>query len=147
MLRCTVKKFVPVLALALMGLLTLGSPVTAGSLKVSSKQQSQKQATRQKGVTPRFAPGGQSDPSYRWFLGIFGRSVADGVKVTRVIPGGAFERIGGEVGDIIVSVDGRAIEDLDDLSDALDDFGPVVRLRLIDARTGRLIHRTVDLSR
>ncbi len=144
MSRCVTQKLVPVVVAAVLGVLASCASAEAQSYQTKQKT---KQGGTQQHVKPKMAPGSQSDPAPRGSLGIYGRSVADGVRVTEVVEGGAFERVGGEVGDVITSVDGRPISDLSDLRDALDDGGPVVRLRIIDVRSGRLVYRNVDLSR
>jgi len=45
--------------------------------------------------------------------------VAEGVRVTEVIPGSPADRAGLEVGDIITDVGGKSVEDVDDLRKAL----------------------------
>jgi predicted metalloprotease with PDZ domain len=61
-----------------------------------------------------------------------------GVVVTQVFPGGTAARQGIEVGDIIDSVNGRAVRSRTDLQLFLSRSGPVAELGVTDWRTGRL---------
>jgi S1-C subfamily serine protease len=86
----------------------------------------------------------QDPPPY--LLGIYFRAVpGDGVEVLRVYPNTPAEHIGLEVGDVIVSVNGRAVTSTVDFRRAMNDSGGQVRLRVRDVRTGNLVYRSARL--
>ena len=59
--------------------------------------------------------------------------VAEGVRVTEVIPGSPADRAGLEIGDIITDVNGESLEDVDGLRKALGevDNGEAVRMSVV----------------
>jgi S1-C subfamily serine protease len=151
---CSLSKLVlvPVTVIAL-GLGTFssadaGSPNQGTPRQGNARQGKVRQGNVRQGSSRQgLAPYAQVDPSPRYSLGIYCRGVGSGVKVVGTVPGGAGERVGLEVGDIIVSVDGMPIADTSDLHEALQSSDGYVRLRVRDVRTARLTYCNVDLSR
>lgn len=69
-------------------------------------------------------------------IGMSLRGGEDGVRVQRVTAKGAAERAGLEVGDRVVRIDGRSIDQLEDVRLALLDTGPGDRVRVEVQRSG-----------
>jgi S1-C subfamily serine protease len=80
-------------------------------------------------------------------LGVWYRTAprGDGVEVTGVLSGSEAERIGLEVGDRILTVNGQPIRSKADFRRAMEDTGPAVRLRIRNVRTGGVAFRTAYL--
>jgi S1-C subfamily serine protease len=83
-----------------------------------------------------------------WYLGVYGNYTARGLSLTQVYPGTAAARVGLEVGDRIVAVNGRRISMLYPLNVALQATNSGwVRLSVIDWRTNRMLNLNVRLTR
>jgi S1-C subfamily serine protease len=128
------------LGAVLLGILSLTAPVSA-----------------QSGPPSMLAPSSPSDQrasfyltSRGWYvraLGVELRPVSRGLRVVWLSEGGPAERVGLEVGDVLVSLNGSPLRDMDDLRDALQDAFGYARLRVIDVRTGRIAYRNASLTR
>lgn len=83
-----------------------------------------------------------------WYLGVYGNYTSRGLYLTQVYSGTAAARVGLEVGDRIVAVNGRPISMLHPLNVALQSTNSGwVRLSVIDWRTNRLLNVNVLLTR
>ena len=89
-----------------------------------------------------------------WYLGVYGSYSANGLLLTQVYPGTAAARVGLEVGDRIIAVNGHQIgigpRSTLRIDTALQRYANRfgwVRLLVKDKRTGRLINVDVKLSR
>ena len=99
------------------------------------------QRTSETIVTPAGKPRG--------YLGLRADDVGQagrGVRVTLLHPGGAAQRAGISVGDLISAVDRRPITNLDDLSAALDTVAPGDDVRLQIERDDQRIEMVVTLT-
>ncbi len=96
------------------------------------------------GVSLVAVPSAEAAPSV---LGIryLNAPSTDGVEVVAVFAGSLAERHGLEVGDRILSINGRPLFDGADFRRALAESGPVARLRIRDVRTGGVVYRSVRL--
>jgi serine protease Do len=79
------------------------------------------------------------------FLGVSGEQVGGGLRVTRVFEGGAAERAGVHVGDVIVTFESRKIDSLDTLRDIVGRIPPGESANLEILRNGRPMTLTVRL--
>jgi S1-C subfamily serine protease len=138
-MSCLLKSVLLPITLIAAGLPALSSPAFADGRQVGQRQ------------VQKTSRGSQSDqsPSQRapYRLGVYCHTVEGGVMIDGLVSGGAAERIGLEVGDIIISIDGRPIEDTSDLYRALQRSGGFARLRIINVRDDSLVYRNVDLTR
>jgi S1-C subfamily serine protease len=94
-------------------------------------------------------PGIPDDPPAPvWRLGIGATPdpVFGGLRITAVDPGSPAERIGLEVGDVIVQVNGRPIYVWADLQNALANSRGYLRMRVWDSRTGTYFFRSLNLN-
>ena len=84
----------------------------------------------------------------RAFLGVFlsGDAFEDetGVRVEGVVKDSAADRSKMEAGDVIVSFNGRRVDDLSDLGEQLRAASPDDKVQIVVVRDGR--HRTVDVT-
>jgi S1-C subfamily serine protease len=101
---------------------------------------------------PYTTPGSVSDPDPNAggiicddTLGIQGYFDGYGIRVTAVMPGSPAERVGVEVGDDILAVDGNAVQCTDDYYIAMSQSNGYVRLRLLDCRSGEVVFRNVNV--
>jgi S1-C subfamily serine protease len=100
-------------------------------------------------TAPAVVPGIPSDtPPPPWRLAISGTPdpVYGGIRITSVEPGSSVERIGLEVGDVIVEVNGQTVRTGEDLNRAVLGSGGYLRIRLFDCRTRAYVFRGVNLS-
>ena len=67
--------------------------------------------------------------------------VTTGLRVDAVQFGGPAQRVGIEAGDIIVSIDGKRVETVEELANTLDGSGGIASVYLRDWRTGRYVSR------
>jgi putative serine protease PepD len=72
-------------------------------------------------VVPRLARG---EAIERPYLGLTTAAASAGVEVQEVAPGGPAQRAGLRAGDVVASVDGQAVSEPDDITDALDGKEP-----------------------
>jgi serine protease Do len=79
------------------------------------------------------------------FLGVSGEEVESGLRVTRVWEGGAAERAGLRVGDVIVTFESRRIDTLDTLRDIVGRIPPGESANLEILRAGRPMTLAVRL--
>lgn len=83
-----------------------------------------------------------------WYLGVFGNYTPSGLHLTHVYPGTAAARSGLDIGDQIVTVNGRRISMRYPLNVALQSTHTGwVQLLVRDWRTNRLINVNVRLTR
>jgi S1-C subfamily serine protease len=83
-----------------------------------------------------------------WYLGVYGNYTSRGLYLTQVYPGTAAARVGLEVGDRIVAVNGLRISMFYPLNVALQSTNSGwVRLSVLDWRTNRLLNVNVRLTR
>jgi serine protease Do len=76
----------------------------------------------------------------------FGLDSTDGALVREVVPGHAAEKAGVRHGDVIVSVDGRPVEDTRDLIDTISALPPDTEVELGLIRNGKRLTLTVTLE-
>ncbi len=69
-----------------------------------------------------------------------------GVRVTSVVPGSPAEKAGVQAGDVLVSVDGKAIANLQGYSDVLRTLSPGQTVRAIVQRAGKELNLSVTLA-
>ena len=77
------------------------------------------------------------------------RAVAEnggGIRVTELIPGSPGERSGLDVGDVILEINGKAVNTEQEYSDAVDASPKQMRLKLKNSRNGNIITGTVELG-
>ncbi|HUR70262.1 MAG TPA: trypsin-like peptidase domain-containing protein [Candidatus Thermoplasmatota archaeon] len=77
----------------------------------------------------------------RAWLGVIGQTVEKGILLHRVIESSPAHEAGLRAGDVLVGIDGRAMDGLDDLMRALtrDDVGRVVKLDILRAGARRAV--------
>ncbi|MDV6029411.1 MAG: PDZ domain-containing protein [Phycisphaera sp. RhM] len=105
-------------------------------------------------VEPKPGQGSGNPIVGGWYLGVYGSYSANGLLLTQVYPGTAAARVGLEVGDRILAVNGhpigigthRTLRIDTALERYANRFG-WVRLLVRDKRSGRLINVDVKLSR
>jgi membrane-associated protease RseP (regulator of RpoE activity) len=69
-----------------------------------------------------------------------------GVRVTSVVPGSPAEKAGVQAGDVLVSVDGKAIANLQGYSDVLRTLSPGQTVRALVQRAGKELSMSVTLA-
>jgi S1-C subfamily serine protease len=83
-----------------------------------------------------------------WYLGVYGNYTSSGLLLTQVYPGTSAARVGLEIGDRIVAVNGRRISMRYPLNVALQSTANGwVTLSVQDWRTRRLLYVHVRLTR
>lgn len=97
---------------------------------------------------------GQLRPSGGWYLGVYGTYTPTGMLLTQVYPGTAADRVGLEVGDRIVAVNGHQLGVVLGTRVTLDralqrhaNLSGWVRLLVQDVRTDQLTNVDVRLTR
>ncbi|QEF97542.1 PDZ domain (Also known as DHR or GLGF) [Stieleria maiorica] len=105
-------------------------------------------------VEPKPGQGSGNPVVGGWYLGVYGRYGTTGLLLTNVYPGTPAARVGLEVGDRIVAVNGRRIGVLPHGTRRIDTAlqwsasrSGWVRLLVSDRRSGRLINVDVRLVR
>jgi hypothetical protein len=71
----------------------------------------------------------------------------EGVQITEVVPGSPAARAGLEANDVILEIDGQAIDSEAAYSDAVDRAGAVMQMRLRNWRDGQIYTADVNLNR
>ncbi|QDV43736.1 PDZ domain (Also known as DHR or GLGF) [Stieleria neptunia] len=105
-------------------------------------------------VEPKPGQGSGNPVLGGWYLGVYGSYSATGLLLTQVYPGTAAARVGLEVGDRIITVNGHQIGigphsnlRIDTALQRYASRSGWVRLLVKDKRTGRLINVDVKLTR
>lgn len=92
------------------------------------------------------APFGQPPMPGAWLLGVMAEDATNGARVSRLMPGGAAERAGLQVGDIITAVDGAPVTSAQSLADRLSGKQPGATVSLSYTRNGAAATVTATLS-
>jgi serine protease Do len=79
-------------------------------------------------------------------LGVSGKPADAGLEITEVYPGEPAEEAGVKVGDILVTLDGQEVKDIDQLYNLVGRHPPGRRVRLQLVRDGEAIDLTVKLG-
>ena len=91
--------------------------------------------------------GGWNPPPPRPILGIQGSLlIGTGMRINAVKPGTPAATTGLEVGDVLVSVDGRPLRNSGDFERAMQNVNGYARLGIRDVRTGNILYRSVQLT-
>jgi hypothetical protein len=69
-----------------------------------------------------------------------------GVRITQILPDGPGDRAGFEVGDVIMEINGKAIQNEEDYSKSIDDSPKKMNAKIINVKDGRLMNITIELG-
>ena len=93
-------------------------------------------------------PGAQSTVAYQGpRFGVRAASVhGGGVRITQIVPNGPGAKAGFEVGDIILEINGKPIQNEEDYSNAIDDSPKMVNAKIVNVKDGRTLNVTFELG-
>jgi len=93
-------------------------------------------------------PGAQSVVAYQGpRFGVRAASIhSGGVRVTQIVPGGPGAKAGFEVGDIILEINGKPIQNEEDYSKSIDDSPKMVNAKIVNVKDGRTLNVTFELG-
>jgi putative serine protease PepD len=95
-------------------------------------------------VVPRLSRG---EPIVRPYLGVTTAPAPRGAAIQAVLPGGPAEREGLRAGDVIVGIDGRDVDEPEDVSDAVSAHRPGDEIEVEVMRDGERRTITVELDK
>jgi putative serine protease PepD len=95
-------------------------------------------------VLPRLSRG---ERIVRPYLGVTTAQHPSGASIAEVIPGGPARAAGLRAGDVIVEIDGRAVDEPEDVSDAVSDRRPGDEVQVDVIRDGERQTITVELDK
>jgi putative serine protease PepD len=94
-------------------------------------------------VVPRLSRG---EPILRPYLGVTTAPAAQGAAIQEVLPDGPAEREGLLAGDVIVGIDGRSVDEPEDVSDAVSAHRPGDEIDVEVIRDGDRRTITIELD-
>ena len=95
-------------------------------------------------VLPRLRRG---EPILRPYLGVTTAPHASGASIQAVMPGGPAQRAGLRAGDVIARIDGRSVDEPEDVSDAVSARRPGDQIEIEVVRGGERRSITVELDK
>src|SRR5689334_17114311 len=116
------------------GFLLQSGPANAGSLSGHRRPIVKRIKTPTGSKQLRLAPGSVSDPVSDYGLGISGDIGSSGIHISSVDSDSPAERVGLEIDDVILTVNGHPILSVDDWISVMDQNNGHVRLRVRDGR-------------